>query len=322
MDPLLKAIIESGRQGPDSAFVGARAGPTPAAKESFAAPSKTMALQAVMRTMLGLNDPNSIASKIRGAVEGMSGVEGLGGPAKSILIAPGAKTFPFTKMIKAEALERANATPHDIWRELKLARGAEGKWRAEIPDENIRFKDHFLSNQFMNPGSAHSLGSVLEHPRLYEAYPDLQHYSVKWTPKVGGGASFDPIDKDIEIYSPGLPIPRNLAALSSLLHEVQHGIQFRDALNQGASWQDAAMRINDPITQRLLPRVLNEPRNLGWSKPGVPLEAQLKLVAHNRFAGEQEAMSVQRRFMDPATKIAPPEDTEFIPRWAQIKVYD
>ena len=65
-----------------------------------------------------------------------------------------------------------------------------------------------------------TLGEVLDHPTLYQAYPELAEYKLRILPEGAEGGFFDPTNKAIEIGG------RDKELLeSSLLHEVQHGVQ-------------------------------------------------------------------------------------------------
>ena len=65
-----------------------------------------------------------------------------------------------------------------------------------------------------------TLGEVLDHPTLYKAYPELAEYKLRILPEGAKGGFFDQQNKTIEISG------RDKEFLeSSLLHEVQHGVQ-------------------------------------------------------------------------------------------------
>ena len=75
-----------------------------------------------------------------------------------------------------------------------------------------------------------TLGEVLDHPTLYQAYPELAEYKLRILPEGAEGGFFDPTNKAIEISG------RDKEFLeSSLLHEVQHGVQRLEDFAMGGN---------------------------------------------------------------------------------------
>jgi hypothetical protein len=80
-------------------------------------------------------------------------------------------------------------------------------------------------------GDEIGLGSLINHPELFAAYPQLQTISVKFVSNVGYQGQFDPRKREIEIEIGRTPDQM----LSTLLHEVQHAIQTEEGFAVGGS---------------------------------------------------------------------------------------
>lgn len=72
------------------------------------------------------------------------------------------------------------------------------------------------------------LGKVLEHPALFAAYPSLSDVMVQVDPSLGVGGSFVIMDNGERVIRIGKG-----RQLSSLLHEIQHGIQDVEGFARG-----------------------------------------------------------------------------------------
>jgi hypothetical protein len=90
---------------------------------------------------------------------------------------------------------------------------------------------------------------VLDHPTLYEAYPELASKTVLFDPGTPGGL-FEPGPERIRINSK----LSEADSRSVLLHEMQHWIQYKENWQGGANPRQAARALldwNDPEGQRL-----------------------------------------------------------------------
>lgn len=77
--------------------------------------------------------------------------------------------------------------------------------------------------------SKSTLSDVLNHPRLFEAYPQLKEVKVRLVDDPGINGSWSKADNTIEL-NPNAPEP-----LETLLHEVQHAIQDHEGWARGAN---------------------------------------------------------------------------------------
>ncbi|MDR1089939.1 MAG: hypothetical protein LBL79_02595 [Prevotella sp.] len=133
-------------------------------------------------------------------------------------------------------------------RRIKLAtgweRGADGKWRYEMPDSQTTraFKD-------LNTGESMSLGRALADEALFKAYPELRDIKVEITDTRREAGSWNPSSKTIELsaYIPAYKDGKlqsdeifDINAIDEgfrnvLLHEMQHAIQDIEGFSRGAN---------------------------------------------------------------------------------------
>ncbi len=191
-----------------------------------------------------------------------------------------------------ERAERAN----------KLVRGrgvveVDGRW-SFIPrreDENIGMAlSADAGGEPVQPGvMGTTVGRLLDHPRLLEAYPDLRRLPVGLLPK--SSQSRGKLTRDGVMLREDLSLPE---ALSTLLHELQHGIQHIEGFAGGG---------NLDFVQSL-----DEYREA--SSSGLPAD-QAAYEVYRRLAGEVEARNVQarRQLSDEFIAIFPPEMTADVP---------
>lgn len=204
-------------------------------------------------------------------------------------------------------------------------RGADGRWRFEIDDSGARQSDPNLLNvmgwgngqDFQTGDSAIlRLDKVLDHPRLFAAYPGLENHIVSLRPGEAAGGSFS---------DDGTPTIRMQAVLdggrayftdeqfSTLLHEIQHGIQNIEGFARGGS-PEMFRAEHQRLTNRV--REINEQmreasRNDETDRYAELMEERGDIVPriqelegrdgivgadqYERLAGEVEARNVQSR---------------------------
>lgn len=196
------------------------------------------------------------------------------------------------------------------------------------------------------------LKDVLEHPELFENYPDLGDMTVRKQIDTMGNAmsgsrgSFDPTTNTISVA-------QGDDSLSTLLHEVQHGIQGKEGFAVGGSPKLAAEEISRLSKQGFSPDALygigqelrsgkrtvadtaKELDAIGWNmdkdtlywlRDNANLD-ELKGISNDamdsykRMAGEVESRNVQGRLkMTDAERQAKPFNTTFdVPVEQQIK---
>ena len=134
-----------------------------------------------------------------------------------------AKTADHAKLATAEKMAAEGAPREAIWRDTGWFKGVDGKWRFEIDDSaaNWRYGDE-------TPGP---LSTKFSHKDLMKAYPDMVDARLSRDGRGAGGAYVAPFAGKPEIFSVG----RVDDTRSTLLHELQHGVQSREGFVPGAN---------------------------------------------------------------------------------------
>lgn len=204
----------------------------------------------------------------------------------------------------AESMALNKIPREQIWNESGWFQGPDKKWRFEIPDFKSFVPEEAAS--LINQGG-HTMGDVLKHPALYDAYPQLKGYPVgpenspftkgSFHETVAGGPQFR---LDASMTRPEL---RSVA-----LHEGQHGVQGVEDFARGSNPE---MALKTPEAEKLLLE-----RAYAASTNGRLNEALYDSVRRNvgneiyrHHAGEVEARNVQGR-----------ADLSHLPTWAQTQM--
>jgi hypothetical protein len=238
-----------------------------------------------------------------------------------IFIGPNAAIFNKGMAAKALQMEKAGASPEDIWSATGTFRGPDKQWRQEISDKESALTEGAKAR--FTPGTIQTsegkfVGSVpkaIEHPQLMEAYPSwMKDIEVRESPMLEGGSFvtrehiLDPNRRvGIMQVSQSGENPKSI-----MLHELQHAIQNKEGFARGGSPQsvgaitneyefaktqfDEALktRMNknaDPIAKENAIQIMNfyGPKLQQLKKFSDPN------VAYMHLAGEAEARAVQSR---------------------------
>ena len=183
---------------------------------------------------------------------------GLGFLSPGILAGVGSKTAPLAALKAAIKAEQEGKPSQEIWRQHGWARGAEGKWRYEIPDQGL---------QVYNPSATMMRGAVA-HPELYAAYPELgsRPLRLKIQAELQASGSYNPATARTSVEAPNVE-----GARSVLSHELQHNVQDIEgfapgtSLGQGAEKYERSAgeqearnvqaRLADPDLRRMAPEL-------------------------------------------------------------------
>jgi hypothetical protein len=117
---------------------------------------------------------------------------------------------------------------------LEFSRNFEARKRAE----NVGLNTFFLNEQNRDRGRV-PLAYLLDHPALFEAYPDLKWMPVSFSANdIGSDATvlgaYNPNFEGIAL-NPLVAYDDSIGAISTLLHETQHAIQQREGFAKGSS---------------------------------------------------------------------------------------
>lgn len=245
-----------------------------------------------------------------------------------------AKTANKPMLGLAREMERVGATREAIWDNTGWFKGVDGKWRFEIDDSGARLTG-------VGKGS---LGEVLDHPKLYEAYPDLA-LARAFRSKDEGGVYMAPSKYNDEAIKFG---GNDADARSVVLHEAGgHGAQQREGFALGGqpneldgplvyaaggregreaiisrikeieAEMDAIAQSQDPHLETKAFKALDKE----WVRLRSSLEPNAAAYeGYRRLAGEVEARNVQARmdFSPKERRARPPWTTQDVPDEQQI----
>ncbi len=179
-------------------------------------------------------------------------------------------TIDKTALYKASEMEMAGAHPDEIWAATKTFKGADGKWRQEIPDKDVTFKPGIFDKEITQPpsfvkdvkewkadplnadkveikeefgfnykkwnepGKDLFLKDVIEHPELFKAYPELKDVKVERLSPIlssmGINGQFMASQNILQLGK-----MTEAQAKSVMMHEIQHWIQTKEGFARGGN---------------------------------------------------------------------------------------
>ena len=156
------------------------------------------------------------------------------------------KGFDPNKEKLAELMAQNGQTPQQIWKDTGLVKFADGKWAHEIPDLDAAYAPTSAAKVKMMQGEQLFLPDVIpNHPKLYEAYPELRQLPVShdafmhaqgaYAPESvsrGPAGQLDIQQRRIKYREQGKEARG--ATLDTLLHEIQHAIQQIEGMAKGS----------------------------------------------------------------------------------------
>ena len=165
-----------------------------------------------------------------------------------MFVGAGSKAFDKAMAFTASKLEKKGVSPQEIWKETGTVRGPDGQWRQEISDKeafikgNKPFEDVIMGaydrgvletgNQLYKT----NVGDVMYHNPLKQAYPELMGIETQMMRK--GSNARGSLAKDIMNNEQILQVRKDLSpeeARSTMLHELQHGIQESEGFAAGGN---------------------------------------------------------------------------------------
>lgn len=149
------------------------------------------------------------------------------------------KTYRMDNLKVAEKMERGKKDAKAIKLATGWERGADGKWRYEMPDAKIKdMKDigggnivkRFDDDMLWNDGK---LADVIDAPGLFEAYPQLKDVRIDTDAIMNdmpSNGEYNPKTNTITIHADELKYMNSI-----LNHEIQHAIQYIEGFGKGGS---------------------------------------------------------------------------------------
>jgi len=126
---------------------------------------------------------------------------------------------------------------------IRLATGWEligQKWRYEIDDSPCKLLGKLDENKKLLYPQGTKLYDALDYPMLYKMYPELRNTTcfISITPSNAGleYGRYDDVNKTFSVTA-----TTKSKAVSTLLHELQHYIQYREGFDQGGTSRDGKL---------------------------------------------------------------------------------
>ena len=145
-----------------------------------------------------------------------------------------AKTADLNALAEAQKMHAAGHDKVSIWDQTGWFQGPDQKWRFEIPDNRsvmpTAAQDAFSGGGARAEGPA---SSVLSHPDLYAAYPDLANIPTVAKRKGMGAPRSGSIARDLGDMR--VDVPTVSDARDVMLHELQHAVQGEEGFTAGGS---------------------------------------------------------------------------------------
>lgn len=142
-----------------------------------------------------------------------------------------AKTAALDELNRAKQLEDDGVDNEEIRQQTGWFKGDDGKWRFEISDKDATLDKVALE---LLEDTEHeydiTLGELLEHENLYEAYPELADVKVVAITQQNLGGSYNPDTNTIKINQ------KHENLKSVIMHEVQHWIQRKEGFARGGNF--------------------------------------------------------------------------------------
>ncbi len=261
----------------------------------------------------------------------------------------GSKTFDKRNLDTAQAFQqgyslvsglgKGPASRNEIWSKTGMFQDPiDNKWRYEIPDGSANITSLFgkaqarinagvagmtdeqksaMQTSVKNPpGISTTLETVLNHPKLFQAYPDLAKMTVVSAPR---GTVYD--SSIYGGYTPGtIATPEHIYVASdlnpvetkeTLLHEIQHAIQEREGFAPGGN-TDTGLEMHNKL------QIMMHNLPPGSDLPDYALTNPWD--AYQSLAGEIESRNIEERAGMSPQQVAtvPPWYTE--PKTANAKI--
>lgn len=127
---------------------------------------------------------------------------------------------------QAETLALQGVDNETIRQQTGWYKGMDGKWRYEIDDSQMEISGEIINYM--------SLGELMQHEKLFAAYPDLADIDVVFQSlDAGVNGSYHPQFDSINLSYKLKNDPIGLR--DALVHEIQHAIQHREGFTNGAT---------------------------------------------------------------------------------------
>ena len=141
------------------------------------------------------------------------------------------KTHNLTALEQAERLEDVGkATSEEIRQQTGWFKGYDGQWRYEIDDSKMKIRDIDITS------GETKLSEVIDHPELFEAYPQLKDITVSAFPSIfdfGTNGRYNPARKEISLNSDFLVNTKVDKEIAQIRESTEY-ISYKNRLEEAA----------------------------------------------------------------------------------------
>lgn len=184
-----------------------------------------------LRRRAGVSEEDSALEMLLGlAVPGPAELKSIGIAGAGIIAGRKAKSPAVQAALKAaEQMEASGKRVEEIFQTTgSFISPGDKQRRVHIPDTEAKLK-----LESPNSTGEYLLSQLLEHPKLFEAYPELA--SAKISVRQPGGTFYGEYGRDIHTGNQTITVRNNEDMLSTLMHEIQHGVQDIEGFPRGGS---------------------------------------------------------------------------------------
>ena len=168
---------------------------------------------------------------------------------KGMLAGREAITAPETNITRAQAMLDEGKAEQEVWDATGWTKEASGKWAFRIDDSGAKLHGSLTTmgaekRKLYNQGEEVSvkLGDLLDHPGLYEAYPQLKDMDIWLSPKDGSAGQYVPANAKTK-YAGSIVLRSDNK--DTLLHELSHAIQEIEGFARGGAPEEASREFLD-----------------------------------------------------------------------------
>lgn len=147
-----------------------------------------------------------------------------------------AATALVQQLSAAQTMEQNNVPMYQILKDTGWFRDpADNQWKFEIPDKDAKLKEDNLKKMFANIKKDATLKDVMEHDKLFAAYPLIADMPVKYNSHLKNTLGALVTDANGNVYIEVAKTNDFYSLRDTLLHEIAHAIQRIEGFGRGGN---------------------------------------------------------------------------------------
>lgn len=208
-----------------------------------------------------------------------------------------AQTINLVNFRKAKSMADKGVAKEKVRLATGFFQGEDGAWRWEMSD-----KDYTPNLSVLRMQGQTTLGEMIDHKPLFDAYPELRGLRVKAeSMESSTAASFNPDDLIIRINQDLIRSDPDTIK-GSVLHEIQHWIQYKEGFATGSNFRRVMDEYPVEFEQELakIKSRVKFDSLAPWEQASIGSKAELEAAfnTYKRLAGETEARDVTKRWIN------------------------